>query len=137
MTISQAIFFTIIIVSLSGSLPAALSAAVTTAGAPAQLAQIFSATPASGALFGAFLGYNPVATILHTLPASLVSSIPTATINYLTGSTFFPNAISAPFMTALREAFIIGAIMCVVAAVCSALRGGKYVYGQPKPAEKA
>jgi MFS family permease len=137
MTISQAIFFTIIIVSLSTSLPGALSAAVTSAGASSQLAQIFSSTPASGALFAAFLGYNPVATILHTLPASLVSSIPTATINYLTGSTFFPNAISSPFMTALREAFIIGAIMCVVAAVCSALRGGKYVYGQPKPAEKA
>jgi MFS family permease len=137
MTISQAIFFTIIIVSLSTSLPGALSAAVTSAGASSQLAQIFSSTPASGALFAAFLGYNPVATILHTLPASLVSSIPTATINYLTGSTFFPNAISAPFMTALREAFIIGAIMCVVAAVCSALRGGKYVYGQKKPSEKA
>jgi len=39
-------------------------------------------------------------------------------------------------MTALREAFIIGAIMCVVAAVCSALRGGKYVYGQKTPSEK-
>jgi MFS family permease len=136
-TISQAVFFTIIIVSLSGSLPSALSAAVTNAGASAQLAQIFSSTPASGALFGAFLGYNPVATILHTLPASLVSSIPTSTINYLTGSTFFPNAISSPFMNALREAFIIGAIMCVLAAVCSALRGGKYVYERPKPAEKA
>ena len=60
----------------------------------------------------------------------IVSKLHTkATINYLTGSTFFPNAISAPFMTALREAFIIGAIMCIVAAVCSALRGGKYVYG--------
>jgi EmrB/QacA subfamily drug resistance transporter len=135
-TISQAIFFTIIIVSLTGSLPSALAAAVTSAGAPSQLAQAFSATPASGALFASFLGYNPVATILHTLPSSLVSSIPTATINYLTGSTFFPNAISAPFMTALREAFVIGAIMCVAAAVCSALRGGKYVYGQKKPTEK-
>jgi MFS family permease len=135
-TISQAIFFTIIIVSLTGSLPSALSAAVTSAGAPSQLAQAFSSTPASGALFASFLGYNPVATILHTLPASLVSSIPNATLNYLTGSTFFPNAISAPFMTALREAFIIGAMMCVVAAVCSALRGGKYVYVQKKPTEK-
>ena len=137
MTISQAVFFTIIIVSLSGSLPGALSAAVTSAGAPSQLAQVFSSTPASGALFGAFLGYNPVGTILQSLPASLVSSIPKATIDYLTGSTFFPNAISSPFMTALREAFIIGAIMCVVAAVCSALRGAKYVHEKPKSEEKA
>ena len=135
MMISQAVFFTIIIVSLSATLPNALSAAVTSAGAPPQIAHIFSSTPASGALFGAFLGYNPVATILHTLPASVVSTIPTSTMNYLTGSTFFPNAISTPFMTALREAFIIGAVMCVIAAVCSSLRGRKYTHEGPKPME--
>ena len=33
-------------------------------------------------------------------------------------------------MTALREAFIIGAVMCIIAAVCSVLRGAKYVNGQ-------
>lgn len=135
MMISQAVFFTIIIVSLSATLPSALSAAVTSAGASPQIAQIFSSTPASGALFGAFLGYNPVATILHTLPASVVSTIPTSTMNYLTGSTFFPNAISSPFMTALREAFIIGAVMCVIAAVCSSLRGRKYTHEGPNPME--
>jgi hypothetical protein len=135
--ISQMLFFTIIIVSLSASLPGALSAAVTSAGASPQLAQIFSSTPASGALFGAFLGYNPVATILHSLPASLVSTIPTATMNYITGSSFFPNAISGPFMTALREAFLIGAVMCIIAAICSALRGKKYVHETPKPTKKA
>ena len=134
-TISQAIFFTIIIVSLTASLPGALSAAVTSAGAPS-LAQKLSSTPASAALFASFLGYNPVATILHALPSSLVSTIPNATLSYLTGSSFFPNAISSPFMSALREAFIIGAMMCVAAAICSVLRGGKYVYEQQKPAEK-
>ena len=134
-TISQAVFFTIIIVSLSATLPGALSSAAISAGAP-QLATALSATPASAALFASFLGYNPVATLLHTLPASLVSTIPKATSDYLTGSTFFPNAISAPFMTALREAFIIGAVMCVVAAVCSVLRGSKYVHGQKAEADK-
>ena len=137
MMISQALFFTIIIVSLSGSLPSALSTAVTNAGASAQLAHIFSSTPASGALFGAFLGYNPVATMLQGLPASLVSTIPKATLVYITGPKFFPTAISGPFMTALREAFIIGAIMCAIAAVCSALRGGKYVNESQKSKEKA
>jgi MFS family permease len=129
-TMSLAIFFTIIIVSLSNSLPGALASAVTSAGAPSQLAQVFSSTPATGALFGAFLGYNPVQTILNTLPPSMVSAIPTATIQHLTGTTFFPNAISSPFMAALREAFIVGAIMCFLAAVFSALRGSKYIHGQ-------
>ncbi len=126
-TISQAVFFTIIIVSLSATLPSALSAAVTNAGAP-QLASALSATPASAALFASFLGYNPVATILNTLPATMLNNIPQTTITYLTGATFFPNAISSSFMTALREAFIIGAAMCVIAAICSALRGKKYIH---------
>ncbi len=129
-TMSLAIFFTIIIVSLTNSLPGALASAVTSAGAPAQFAQVFSSTPATGALFGAFLGYNPVQTILNTLPPAVVSAIPTATIQHLTGSTFFPNAISSPFMAALREAFIVGAIMCFLAAIFSALRGSKYIHGQ-------
>jgi EmrB/QacA subfamily drug resistance transporter len=128
-TISQALFFTIIIVSLSGSLPAALSSAVTNAGAP-QVASAFASTPAAGALFGAFLGYNPVGTMLATLPSSLVTAIPSTTFNYLTGTVFFPTAISSPFMVALREAFYVGAIMCFVAAICSALRGNKYVHAK-------
>jgi hypothetical protein len=136
MMISQAVFFTIIIISLSATLPGALSSAVTNAGASSQLGQIFSSTPASGALFGAFLGYNPVATILNTLPASLVSTIPKTTITYLTGSTFFPNAISGPFMTALREAFIIGAVLCILAAICSALRGKNATFTKSKKPRK-
>jgi MFS family permease len=130
-TISQAIFFTIIIVSLSATLPGALSAAVTNAGAP-QLASTLSSTPASAALFASFLGYNPVKTMLQTLPSSIVNTIPKSIVSNLTGTTFFPNAISAPFMTALREAFLIGAVMCIIAAICSVLRGGKIVNDQPK-----
>jgi hypothetical protein len=61
----------------------------------------------------------------------MVGAIPKTTIQYLTGKTFFPNAISAPFMTALREAFVVGAIMCFAAAICSALRGSKYIHSQP------
>jgi len=129
-TISLAIFFTIIIISLNSSLPGALSMAVTNAGAPLQVARVFGSTPATSALFGAFLGYNPIKTILSTLPQSLVNSIPAAAVQHITANTFFSNAIASPFMTALREAFVIGAIMCFVAAVFSMFRGGKYVYGQ-------
>ncbi len=135
-TISQGIFFAIIIISLSSTLPGALSSAVTTAGAPLQVGQMFAATPASGALFGAFLGYNPVSTLLLGLPHSLVASIPSSTLSYITGNVFFPTAISSPFMVALREAFYIGAAMSFVAAICSALRGKKYINGEAQPEEK-
>ena len=135
-TISQGIFFAIIIISLSATLPGALSSAVTTAGAPVQVAQVFASTPASGALFGAFLGYNPIGTILAGLPHTLVASIPASTYTYITGTVFFPTAISAPFIVALREAFYIGAAMCFIAAFCSGLRGKKYVNGELEVTEK-
>ena len=60
----------------------------------------------------------------------MLASIPASTYTYITGTVFFPTAISSPFMVALREAFYIGAIMCFIAAVCSALRGKNYVDGQ-------
>jgi EmrB/QacA subfamily drug resistance transporter len=128
-TISQALFFSIIIVSLNTSLPAALASAATTAGAPAAFAATLSTTPASGALFAAFLGYNPIATMLQGL-GSLGASLPSTALSTLTGQTFFPNAISTPFMGALTIAFYIAAIMCFLAAVFSSLRGPKN--GQPK-----
>ncbi len=135
-TISQGIFFAIIIISLSATLPGALSSAVVSAGAPAQVGQVFAATPASGALFGAFLGYNPVGTMLLGLPHALVASIPSTTLSYITGNVFFPTAISSPFMVALREAFYIGAVMCFIAAICSALRGKKYINGEAQIEKK-
>lgn len=124
-TISQAVFFSIIIISLNTSLPAALASSVAATGAPTQIANVFSQTPASGALFAAFLGYNPVGTLLQAMGSTVVSSLPQNTINVLQGPTFFPNAIATPFMSALTIAFVIAAVLCFLAAVFSALRGPK------------
>jgi hypothetical protein len=134
-TISQALFFAIIIISLNATLPAALSAAVTNAGAPAQFAAGLANTPASGALFAAFLGYNPIGTMLSGLSPSLTASLTPAAKDLLTGQTFFPNAIATPFMGALTIAFYIAAIMCFAAAVFSALRGKKQVYEEKQEKE--
>jgi len=123
-TISQAVFFSIIIISLNATLPAALSTAVANAGASQQLADAFSTTPASGALFAAFLGYNPIGTLLQSM-GPLAAGLPDASRAILEGQTFFPNAIAAPFMSALTLAFIIAAALCFIAAAFSALRGPK------------
>ncbi|MCW3999296.1 MAG: MFS transporter [Candidatus Bathyarchaeota archaeon] len=123
-TISQAIFFSIIIISLNANLPAALSSAAADAGASPQLAAAFSVTPASGALFAAFLGYNPIGTLLQSM-GSVASGLPASTLNVLQGQTFFPNAIAAPFMSALTVAFILAAVLCFLAALFSAMRGSK------------
>jgi EmrB/QacA subfamily drug resistance transporter len=126
-TISQAIFFSIIIISLNATLPLALSTAVASTGASSQVAAVFSHTPAAGALFAAFLGYNPIGTLLQTMNPTLVAALPQHTLTMLEGQTFFPNAIASPFMNALIIAFVIAAILCLMAAVFSALRGGKDV----------
>ncbi len=128
-TISQAIFFGIIIISLNATLPAALATSVSSAGASAQVATVFSHTPASGALFAAFLGYNPIGTLLQSIGPTVTASIPAHTLTILEGQSFFPNAIASPFMTALTQAFIIAAALCFIAAIFSALRGKTTVTG--------
>ena len=60
-----------------------LATSLTSAGAPGLIAPM-SAIPPTGALFAAFLGYNPVHTILVSLPATTVAAIgPPATIAVL------------------------------------------------------
>jgi len=136
MTLSQALFFTIIISALSSNLPGALSTALTNAGAP-QLVQAFNNIPPTGALFAAFLGYNPIGSILNSPQlASVVHQIPQSTITALESRTFFPNAIAPPFVSALQLSFYIGAILSFGAAAASLLRGQRYVY-EVEQAKKA
>jgi EmrB/QacA subfamily drug resistance transporter len=127
-TLSTGLFFTIIISALSGSLPGALATALTTAGAP-QLVAAFNQIPPTGALFAAFLGYNPIGSILSAPQlAPLVNQIPQSALKVLEGSAFFPNAIAPPFMSALRLSFYIGAGLSFLAAAVSLLRGQKHVH---------
>jgi hypothetical protein len=58
---------------------------------------------------------------------TLVAALSQHTVTVLEGQTFFPNAIASPFMNALTIAFIIAAVLCVMAAVFSALRSEKHV----------
>jgi len=121
-TMSLAVFFTIVLGALSISLPGAIATALTNAGA-SQLVPAFANISPTSALFAAFLGYNPMGSLLASLPPSTVASIPAATKTLLLGNSFFPNAIAPAFISALRIAFYIGAILSAIAAVTSALRG--------------
>ena len=126
-TLSIAVFFIIIIDSLSSSLPGALSSALYSAHASQQLIAALESLPPTGALFSAFLGYNPVLSMLNTYPA-LSSSISPSTYAMLTGRTWFPTVIAPPFMNALREAFVISAVISALAGVVSLMRGKAYIY---------
>lgn len=127
-TISIAVFFTIIIAGLSSSLPGALSNAMNSAGVP-QLSGAFASISPSSALFSAFLGYNPMQSILaDPRLSSAVAQIPATTYNYLTGQTFFPTAIAPSFVSALDLSFYIGAALSFAAAFASFLRGRVYIH---------
>ncbi|MBV8301957.1 MAG: MFS transporter [Candidatus Dormibacteraeota bacterium] len=133
MTLSIGIFFSLMIAGLSSTLPQTLFAGLHAHGVAAAEAARVANLPPVGSLFAAFLGYNPMGTELaHYLP-----SLTHAQAAYLTGQTFFPNLISAPFIVGMRITFLFSATMMLIAAVASHLRGGVRPLAAPVPAAVA
>ncbi len=139
--VSMAIFFTIIIVGLSGGLGGSVSAALAGAsvGPPDStiLAHVIASNP-TGALFGAFLGENPMGLLLQSA-ATAPGWVPLspAVTQTLIAPHFFAQAIQPAFKSALGEAFLFAGTITGVSAVVSAFRGARYVYGQPATPPKA
>jgi MFS family permease len=134
MVLSIGIFFTLIILGLASSLPATLSHGLIAQGVPPADAARVAALPPVSIMFAALLGYNPIQSLL----GHVVDKLPPSHAAYLTGHTFFPSLISAPFSSGLAIAFDFAIVACLVAAVASLLRGGRYVHGaEPEPAAPA
>ena len=121
--LSIGIFFTLMILGLSATLPSTLLHGLVAQGVSAGTAARVSQLPPVGSLFAAFLGYNPMATLLG--PTAL-HHMTAAQSTYITGRSFFPHLISAPFGKGLEKAFDFAAVVCLLGAVASLLRGGKY-----------
>lgn len=122
--LSIGIFFSIIIANLSTRLPTTLANGLTQAGVPTTKAVQIAHLPPTSALFAAFLGYNPMKSLL---PSSVLSTLSSAAQNNLVGKTFFPHLISIPFMAGLHGVFYLSAAMCFVAALASLLRGKRQI----------
>jgi MFS family permease len=125
--LSIGVFFTLMIVGLSSGLPHALQSGLLAHGVPATDAARVSHLPPVATLFSSFLGYNPMATLLGP---HVLAGLPAGQAHALTGRSFFPHLISGPFHTALVYAFVFAIAACLVAAVASLLRGGKYHYAE-------
>jgi MFS family permease len=121
--LSIGVFFSLMIVGLATGLPHALQHGLVAHGVTPADATRISHLPPVATLFAAFLGYNPVKTLLGPHVLHHLSS---ANAQTLTGRSFFPTLISGPFHTALVYAFTFAIVACLVAAVASLLRGGKY-----------
>jgi MFS family permease len=124
MVLSIGVFFTLIILGLASALPTALNHGLVAQGVPHADAARIAALPPVSIMFAALLGYNPVQTLL----GHVISKLPASHAAYLTGHTFFPSLISGPFQHGLDIAFDFAIAACLIAAVASLLRGGRYVH---------
>jgi MFS family permease len=123
--LSIGIFFTLMIVGLSASLPASVLHGLTSVGVPIGDARRVAALPPVSTLFASFLGYNPLE---HLLSPHVIASFSTHTQLALAKRSFFPSIITKPFHNGLHAACDSAVLACLLAAGCSWLRGGKYVY---------
>jgi MFS family permease len=125
MVLSIGLFFSLMVVGLSSTLPQSMSSGLIANGVPAATAQKIADAPPVGSLFAAFLGYNPMEKLV---PADTLASLTPQQSATITGKQFFPKLISDPFIDGLRIAFTASLLMCLVAAVASWMRGKKYVH---------
>ncbi|MGH8890907.1 MAG: MFS transporter, partial [Acidothermaceae bacterium] len=124
-SLSIGVFFSLMIVGLASTLPHTLTAGLQSHGVPAAVATKIGNAPPVGSLFAAFLGYNPVQSLVGS---QTLSSLPKADASTLTGHAFFPSLIAGPFHHGLVIVFTMAIAMSVVGAVASMLRGGRYVH---------
>jgi MFS family permease len=128
--LSIGVFFTLMIVGLASGLPHTLQAGLVAHGVPHADAVRVASLPPVATLFASFLGYNPMSTLLGP---HVLTHLPPGQAAQLTSQRFFPHLISGPFHTALVYAFAFAIAACLIAAVASLMRGGKYHHLEAVP----
>jgi MFS family permease len=126
--LSIGIFFTLMITGLAATLSTTMTAGLEAHGVPTAVAVHVGHLPPVSILFAAFLGYNPIQSLVGT---HVLSQLSVANASTLTGRQFFPELISGPFAAGLHQAFTFSLVVCLIAAVASWSRGGRVVRGEP------
>jgi MFS family permease len=119
MVLSIGVFFSLMVAGLSNSLPHTLDAGLIAQGVPADSAAAVANIPPVGTLFAAFLGFNPIQTLLGP---KILGALPAANAHTLTGREFFPHLISGPFHSGLVVVFWLAIAMAVVGALASLIK---------------
>jgi MFS family permease len=125
-SLSIGIFFSLMVIGLSGTLPGALDSGLRAQGVSAGIAGQISQLPPVSSLFAAFLGYNPIQQLLG--PTGALDQVSAAQSATLTGGNFFPSLISDAFHSGLAVVFTAAAVMSVIAALASLARGKRYIH---------
>ncbi|HUD81093.1 MAG TPA: MFS transporter [Patescibacteria group bacterium] len=125
MPLSIGVFFSLMIIGLTTKVPPAMYAGLTANGVSAHLATQLAHLPPISYLFAAFLGYNPLKTLLGP---NILSKLPHADATRLISKSFFPHLIGNPFKHGLILVLSFAIIACLIAAAASWMRGTKYVH---------
>ncbi|MET7400168.1 MFS transporter [Dactylosporangium sp. NPDC005572] len=128
MVLSIGVFFSLLVAGLSNSLPATLRTDLTARGVPPPAADAVAAVPPVELMFSAFLGVNPLGTLLQA--AGVLDTLPAGTVQALTDRMFLPRLLSGPFHDGLTVVFVLAAALSVAAAVVSLFRGGIYIHDE-------
>jgi hypothetical protein len=132
MPVSIAIFFSLMIIGLTSHVPGALYSGLTANGVPHGTANSLAHLPAVGFLFAAFLGYNPLKSLLGP---KVLGALTPAQQTHLTSRSFFPSLISDPFKHGLVIILTFSIVMCLLAAWASWLRGARYIHEEEEDEE--
>jgi len=125
MVLSIGVFFSLMIVGLTNTLPKALVRGLSAHGVAAAQAHTVANMPAVGSLFSSFLGFNPLKNLLGSPASAHVTHLQWAT---LTGKHFFPDLLQSPFHHGLVIVFSAAIAISVLGALFSALRGERFVH---------
>jgi MFS family permease len=125
--LSIGIFFTLMIIGFSTTLPATLAHGLMQHGVAAEVAERVGSLSTVSVLFAAFLGYNPIENLVGP---NILDHLSAADRAQLTGHWFFSDLISKPFHAGLTEAFIFATVVCLIGAAASWSRGGRYVHDE-------
>jgi len=125
MPLSMGLFFTLLVFGLNAKVPGAMYHGLVAHGIPAAKATQLAHLPPLGYIFAAFLGYNPLKSLLGP---TVLGHLTRASAADLTGRSFFPQLIGPSFKHGLLVILAFAVVMSVIAAIASALRGEKFVH---------
>jgi MFS family permease len=123
--LSMVIIFTLMVLGLNAALPAALYNGLIQNDIPSQIAHQIASAPPISYLFAAFLGFNPLATLI---PSTILNALPAQQAATITSRSFFPQLIAAAFHDGLHQVLIFSIVLSLIAAATSWLSGRKYIY---------
>jgi MFS family permease len=125
MPLSMGLFFTLLVLGLNAKVPAAMYSGLLAHGIPVAKATQLSHLPPLGYIFAAFLGYNPLKSLLGP---HVLGHLGPSQVAALTSRSFFPHLIGPSFKHGLIMILTVAVVMSVIAAIASALRGEKFIH---------